>query len=207
MQDGGDIPKNGLEEFRDNFLSDIQSLWKWTLIAAALPLLAHLMALSPPWPPSLAYLTALIELLSLMCVFQILRHAGRRTINRVLIGSVLLLMIISTLYLIALSLFTYSVPNSSPQVKGYRCTIEAQAVFAEKCPTLGRNEIKLAEWDAERLWTAESIAPVRVSLVVLWLSSFMALSIAVGSFVGYQRNRSARESLRRRPDRQSIHVE
>jgi hypothetical protein len=90
-------------------------------------------------------------------------------------------------YLGAVSYFTYEVPTTKERfVKGYECTADAHLVFKERCPDLGLDELRTAEYEAERLWTRKSIAVTRTSLALLWAVVFVALSFAVGSFLCYQ---------------------
>lgn len=71
-------------------------------------------------------------------------------------------------------------------MKGYVCTEEAAAVFKQKCPDLGIEQLKTAEYDADRLWTARSITLTRLAIVGLWLATFVALTALVGSFLVFQ---------------------
>jgi hypothetical protein len=60
------------------------------------------------------------------------------------------------------------------------------AVFKDKCPDLGLDELRGAEYEAERLWTRRSLTFARTALVLLWSLAFMALSAALGSFLVFQ---------------------
>jgi hypothetical protein len=116
----------------------------------------------------------------------------------VLSVSAVVLAVVGIAYLVALSLYTYETPMTKERwVKGFDCTRDALAVFKEKCPDLGMDELKTAEYEAERLWTARSVTIVRTSLVALWAAAFIALSVLLGSFIVYQ-SRGARS---RRPER------
>jgi hypothetical protein len=177
----------GLLGFKE-LLKEFRGLSLWAVGGGvAVPFAAALAALSPPWPPAIVLVTAVVELAALIYVYQFLKKARRRSIDRILRVSGLLLAIFGTVYLVAISLYTYEVPpNKERFVKGYQCTSDAAAVFPKKCPDLGLDELKTAEYDADRLWTARSIAVVRLSIVALWLGSFSALSVLVGSFLVYQ---------------------
>ena len=83
-------------------------------------------------------------------------------------------------------------------MKGFTCTSDAQAVFKQKCPALDIDDLATANYEAEHLWTANSIATVRLALVSLWLAAFVCLSVVIGSFVVHQAqlsNRPARRSI------------
>lgn len=193
----------GLVGFKD-LLKEFRGVSAWAVGGSvAVPFVAALASLAPPWPPSIVLVTAVAELVALIYVYQFLRKARRKTIDRVLAVSGLLLVILGAAYLLAVSLYTYEVPTTKERfVKGYLCTSDAIAVFKDKCPDLGLDELKTAEYDADRLWTGRSIAVTRLTLVALWLSSFAALSSLVGSFLVYQMAESGRKPKRRVPEPQ-----
>jgi hypothetical protein len=177
----------GLLGFKD-LLKEFRGLSLWAVGGAvAVPFAAALAALSPPWPPSIVLVTAIAELVTLIYVYHFLRKVRRKSIDRILAVSGLLWVLIGATYLATVSLYTYEIPTTKERfVKGFQCASDAAAVFREKCPDLGLDEIKTAEYDADRLWTARSIAIMRLTLVALWLSAFAALSALVSSFLVYQ---------------------
>jgi hypothetical protein len=177
----------GLVGFQE-LLKEFRGLSVWAVGGSvAVPFAAALAALSPPWPPAIVLVTAVAELVALIYVYQFLKTARRRTINRIIAAAGFALVIVGAVYLTAVSLYTYEVPTTKQRfVKGYMCTEEAAAVFKQKCPDLGPDELKTAEYDADRLWTSRSIAVTRLTIVGLWLGAFVALSVLVGSFLVYQ---------------------
>lgn len=177
----------GLVGFKE-LLQEFRGLSLWAVGGSvAVPFAAALASLSPPWPPSIVLVTAVAELVALIYVYQFLKQAKRKSINTILAVSGLVLVVLGTVYLVAISLYTYEVPTTKERfVKGYQCTSDASAVFKEKCPDLGLDELKTAEYDADRLWTPRSIAVTRLSIVGFWLAAFVALSVLVGSFLVYQ---------------------
>jgi hypothetical protein len=179
--------KSGLAGFKQ-LLREFRGLSAWAVGGGvAVPFAAALGSLSPPWPPGIVLVTAISEIVSLLFVYQFLKSAKRRTINRILTVSAVSLAIIGSVYLTAVSLYTYEVPTTKERfVKGFVCTADATAVFGAKCPGLGMDELQTAGYSAEKLWTSHSIAIVRIALVALWLSAFVALSVLTGSFLVYQ---------------------
>lgn len=177
----------GLVGFKD-LLKEFRGLSLWAFGGSiAVPFAAALAALSPPWPPSIVLVTAVAEMVALIYVYQFLKKARRKSIDRILAISGLLLIVFGAAYLAAVSIYTYETPTTKERfVKGYQCTADAAAVFKDKCPDLGLDELKTAEYDADRLWSERSIAVVRMTLVALWLASFSALSVLIGSFLVYQ---------------------
>ena len=179
---GWDDFKKFAAEFRGTAAATVGS-------AVTVPFAAALVDFSPPWPPGIVLVTAVVELIALVFVFQFLRSAKRRSINRALIVSAAGLSIASISYLGLLSLYTYQVPTTGERfVKGYDCTPEAKAVFKDHCPDLGLDELRTAEYEAERLWTRRSLTLMRILLVLLWSAAFILLSILLGAFIVHQMN-------------------
>jgi len=179
--------QSGLVGFKE-LLSEFRGLSIWAVGGSlAVPFAAALASLSPPWPPAIVLVTAVAELVALIYVYQFLKSAKRRSINRIIAATGPALVILGAAYLVGVSLYTYEVPTTKQRfVKGYVCTEEAVSVFKQKCPDLGIDELKQAEYDADRLWTSRSLAMTRLAIVALWLAAFVALSILVGSFLVYQ---------------------
>jgi hypothetical protein len=179
---------SGLDQFK-RLLKEFRGLSQWAVIGGSVvvPFAAYLASLSPPWPTGIVPVTAVVELIALMLVFQFYHDASRRVINRVLLASVAVFALTGVAYLGSVSYFTYEVPTTKERfVKGYECTADARLVFKERCPDLGLDELRTAEYEAERLWTRKSIAVTRTSLALLWAVVFVALSFAVGSFLCFQ---------------------
>lgn len=167
------------------------------LIAAAiglclgLPFAGLWAQVSPPWPRGVAPVTVAIEIAAIAFSYQLLRAAPHRTLHRVWLAASLALGIILAVYLGLVSYFTYETPATKQfWAKGFVCTAEAMLVYKDKCPDLGIDELKDAEYEAERLWTALSVTTIRVSLVMSWLLGFTALGLLVGSFVAQQRSQT-----------------
>jgi|HubBroStandDraft_4_1064222.scaffolds.fasta_scaffold36932_2 hypothetical protein len=177
----------GLVGFKE-LLQEFRGLSLWAVGGSvAAPFAAALASLSPPWPPAIVLVTAVAELVALIYVYQFLKKTKRKSINRAIAVSGLALVVLATVYLAAVSLYTYEVPTTKERfVKGYVCTEEAAVVFKGKCPDLGIEQLKTAEYDADRLWTSRSITVTRLAIVGLWLAAFVALSVLVGSFLVFQ---------------------
>lgn len=178
----------GLDDFK-KLLKEFRGLSQWSVVGGSLvvPFAAYLASLSPPWPRGIVPVTAVVELVALMLVFQFYNDSSRRVINRVLLLSVAVFALAGVVYLGAVSYFTYEAPTTKERfVMGYECTDEALLVFKKHCADLGTDELKTAEYEAERLWTRRSIAVTRAGLALLWSVDFVALSFALGSFLCYQ---------------------
>jgi len=157
------------------------------LVAAcglAVPALAGLAAITPPWPPGVVFLSMVVVAVTIAAAFQILRARSASAMRRVFLACALVLGLASATYLMAMSFFVYQTPTTKERwAKGYTCTPEAQLIYKDKCPNLGVDELRGAEYEAERLWTASSVAVVKVSLVALWLVGLIAMAVLVGNFL------------------------
>ncbi len=180
---------DGLEDFR-KLLGEFASLGAWAVGGAAIPFVAALLSITPPWPPAgIAPLTSILVLIANVVVFQFLRKAPRRKINRTIILSCTLMAIAAPIYLLALSILTYDIPTTDERrAKGFICSAEVLSIpdYAAKCPFLTTTEIEAATYNAEELWTPESIAFVRVGLIMAWSLCFIALTGIISSFAVYQ---------------------
>ena len=180
---------NGMDGFYE-LLGEINKLSAWVMPSATIaPLIASLVDLNPPWPNKigLTIVTALVVLLALIVVFQFLRKKRRAVIDRVLLLSLAFLVASCVAYYSGLSLFSFTTPVTHDRyIKGFDCTKDARAVFADKCPWLDLDELKQAEYEATRLWTIQSITVVRIGLLTLWAFSFAMLALALGAFISFQ---------------------
>lgn len=181
------MEESGLDGFK-RLLREFRGLSVWAAGGAtAVPFAAAAVALSPPWPAGIVVATAILELVALVFVYQFMKGAPRRSINRVLWVSAFCLLMTSAGYLTGLSLYSYQTPTTKERfVKGFECTPEAHLVFKDKCPELGADALRTAEYESERLWTERSVTIVRMSLVLGWSLAFIFLSVLLGSFLVYQ---------------------
>jgi hypothetical protein len=108
-----------------------------------------------------------------------------RTARFVTIASATLLVALTCLYLVSINLFTYKTPRGILYAKGFVCSTKALPVYKGKCLELGIDELKGAKYDAEQLWTSQSITIVKMGLLMLWLGAFISMSALIGSFVAH----------------------
>jgi hypothetical protein len=155
--------------------------------SVTVPFVAYMSGIQPPWPPGVVLVTALLELIALILVFQFLRNAPRRLVNRVIGFATAALLAFSTLYLSLFSFFTYAIPTSSTRsVKGFVCRSDLLKSYAEACPFLNTDYLRNAAYSAEAFWQSWSIDLMKLCLVLSWLAAFLALSVAVASFIVFQ---------------------
>src|SRR5687768_11889757 len=92
--------RTGFDDFLD-VLKKFRSLSVFALGGGvAVPFVAYLAKILPPWPPGVMLITGLLELVTLIVVFQFFRPAPRKVVNRVLAVTAPLLLIFSAAYLL-----------------------------------------------------------------------------------------------------------
>ena len=150
-------------------------------LAALLPFGGFAIGIAPPWPPGLWVATALAGVAIVGGLQGRRGAAGPAALARARTVAAVLLVASAPAYLLANSVYVYAAPSNVRLAKGFVCTPEARLIYKDKCPNLGLDELRGAEFEAERLWTASSIAIVRVALVVLWSIAFIALAAFVAA--------------------------
>jgi hypothetical protein len=165
---------------------------------AAVPFVAYLTSISPPWPPGIMFLTALTELVCLIVVFQFLRERGRKIVNRALGGFVACLFVVSSVYLVLFSIFTFAAPKTGERlVKGFLCNPPIRKAYFDDCPLLNIGYLRDAQYTPELLWQEWSIEVMRVVLSITWLFAFVLLSASIGIFLVFQTKKASRRPSKR----------
>ena len=179
----------GLKGFYD-LLSEVTKVSAWILPTAGVtPLIAALAGINPPWPNKvgLTVCTSFVILIVLVGVFHFLRRTRKKSVSAALMIAAVMLVATSICYFIVNSLFVFSTPVTGDSfVKGYVCTKEAMDLFGSKCPWLDLDELKSAEYEATRLWTALSVATVKIGLLFSWFLMFASGAFFLGSFLAFQ---------------------
>ncbi|MGC1889966.1 MAG: hypothetical protein WA709_28380 [Stellaceae bacterium] len=130
-------------------------------------------------------MTTVLEALGIAFTYYYLRNRPRAA-RFVTIAGGTLLVALACLYLLSVSSLTYQISTRGGlYAKGLVCSADALLVYKEKCPNLGIDELKGAGYDAERLWTSQSITIVKMRLLMLWLGAFMMMAALVGSFMAH----------------------
>jgi hypothetical protein len=93
----------------------------------------------------------------------------------------------ASVYLVTASLFTYETPTTHEVwAKGFICTSDARLIFKERCPELGLDELRTAEYQAERLWTGQSVVTIKLLLLTSWIMMFWMLGTLVAAQLKYE---------------------
>ena len=172
----------------EDILGDVTKLWKWIAGAAVVPLAAHLVSISPPWPDAIAYITAIFELLLIIWAYHNLKGAAKKYVSRVINIGIPILFALIIAYLFLISTFMNEVVASDHRyLRGYECTAIALRNYAEQCPNLDSTIFEKSEYDPNILWTSKSLAIVRASVNGTWILFFSILSAVLAAFAVRER--------------------
>lgn len=167
-----------------DYLKSIHEVLKIGGMIAALPIAAAVVGLSPPWPPAIAGVSALLILVASAVVWEWVKDA-RRTTRRIWVLSALFLTLSGLIgYLTLYSFFVEPIPGTDDRaIRGYVCTADALLVHKSACPDLPREALADAEWEAVKLWTRQSVTMVRLGLALTWLVFTAGLIATVGAIL------------------------
>jgi hypothetical protein len=186
-------PVTGLDEFRAALL-DYKNISSWAMAGSvAIPLVDYVMRLGPPWPwaGGVPIITAVVELLTLICAFHFWSRSSRKGSSRQIVVLIVLLLIFFGAYLYFNSTYTFSSPvDDEKHVKGFTIRPDVAPLITSDF-TLD-DALRSAEYRPEEVWTTSSITIMRLTLLFLWLVTFISLSASIASFVLYHRRRPAR---------------
>jgi hypothetical protein len=151
-------------------------------IVVALAAGAAAAGIEPPWPAAIWIETAAFGAVAVAAARALLRSARPAERIRAIAVAAVLLVVTASGYLFASSAYVFEVPTTNVRLaKGFVCTPEGRRVYGNKCPNLGLDELREAEYEAGRLWTAQSIAIVRIVLLLLWSTAFAAVAVLVAA--------------------------
>lgn len=164
---------------RDPFFSELVKTLGFGVVFASIPIFASMRNLQPPWPEAVAYISAAIILVGAL----IARELGGQTRKTVRIRLLLLAFALTVLGLFAY-LYLYAnlvlpLENDQRLILGYTCNSDSQMLYSN-CPHLREEELAMAEYDPENLFTHGSITAAKLSLIAAWLLFTAGLVAAVG---------------------------
>ena len=181
----------------DDFLDALRkyrSFLIWIMGSAVLPFAASQVALTPPWPKGVVFLTTIWQALALVLAFQLGQRVPRRVANKAIAWAAILMVVCSIAYYAALSQLTFEGGAARERlVKGFFCTDEAISLekYRAKCPFLDDRLINGAK-SPEQLWTTSWITESRVTLLCLWLLLYVPLAASFALFIIFQSQQKSR---------------
>jgi len=191
------VESSGLDEFKE-LLTDFRSLSTWAVgVGVGAPFIAAVAALAPPpWEKQIALITAVIELVVLIIVFQFFASAQRRRVERIMFWALSVLTTAVLAYLILFNVFTFVIPTTENKaVAGFVCTEEAKLVYGESCDDHATEKLASMQYEAARLWESWSISLMTFLLTILWFLCFGALSALVGVFLVFQSRQLVKKKI------------
>lgn len=173
----------GLDDFK-KVLREFKNLTLWGAGSSALlPFIASFLSIIPPWPSRLNVITATVQLITLVVVYQGFSH-DRRKITRSIRFFAFVGLVVLLGYMALFTMFTIYIPQAHRAVViGYECTASAASVFRDRCPFLTVDDLAGAAYDEFLLWTKSSVTVMRVSLVGAWLTLFILVAAILGQFL------------------------
>ena len=179
-----------LKEFRSTMLFAVGG-------SALLPIMAAFAGLDPPWPKSVAVLTSLAILVAIIFAFQFLRQRPKRVVDRTMLRGLGLAIVAALIYFTILSLFVFEIPTTGERdYAGCGWTTNAATVAsdfladpADGCPGNYRKLLESAEYENAVIWTASSIAIIRMAALASWIALFVGISLITAAFITFQAER------------------
>jgi hypothetical protein len=167
---------------RENFWTSLAkvvqrpSIW---VLGAALAMPAVLsVTFAPPWPTHPAIVTCVFVGFVLIAAYYLPHGSPRKLMNWMLMFAIAVAVLATCVYLLLFSQLTYVAPTTGERfAKGFVCTSDAKILYADKCPYLGLDELRGAEYSSERLWTNQSVTEVKVGLFVIWIGGWLGLAL------------------------------
>ncbi len=168
----------------DAYFKDLLKVLALAAALATIPLIAAFAKLQPPWPPAIEYVSAVFIVACALIMWEWVRRA-RRSLRRIFIiaGLVLILGGIGTYLPLYSSYVTDDDDSPTRVVRGSVCTPEALELYGSQCPDLPNDALREAGWNAELLWTRNSIQSSRLWLVGAWLAFITGLIAMIGASV------------------------
>lgn len=168
-------------------LSQFKRISGWAIAGGvAVPFVASLASITPPWPSGIELMTAVVEVIAIMVAFQFLYRGSRARASSFILVSVVLLFISAAVYLFLMANFTYTAkPVPERVVSGFQC-LDSIAAYDPQCPFVSEKTKEDFGYRPELLWTTWSVAVMKATLALAWLFAFVCLSGAIGGFVVFQ---------------------
>ena len=157
---------------------------------ALVPLVTAATGLAPPWPAGLPFVACVLMLITLVLIFHFLTRRRALFSMVLLVGSILLVTSLAAHVYLHSQFVTVAPRSNAPLILGCKWTRDAVVVAndqgidtSDQCPGDYRALLEDAEYDSSEIWTPGSISNVAYLLAVTWTLVFIALALALGSFV------------------------
>src|ERR1700749_1583303 len=176
------MPQTGLDEFKD-VLKDFSELGSLAVKGTvALPLIDLWAKLGPPPAASVAVLTSAIEFLTVIWTFHFWHSTAGSVLNKRMKIAAAVFCIALTATGILISEFTVQPAAGQERIViGSKLRPDVKPLLSPTYTPL--NALRDAQYDAEQVWTRESITLTHTSLIASWLITFISISIFLSTFI------------------------
>lgn len=184
------MPTTALSEFTE-VLGDFRQLGSLALKGAVAAPLADLwLKLGPPPTNAIAVLTSLAEFVTVIWVFHFWHDTDERQIKSGMKVSLICFVASLVACLVLLEQFTVTPgPGRDRIIIGFHIRPDVQPILTPMYKA--EDAMRDNEYDADKVWTRESISIARIAVTLTWLLSFSCLAVYLTAFIMSQRRRSA----------------
>lgn len=153
-----------------DFLRDMAKVAGFGATFASIPLLASTANLQPPWPTSVAYISAALILVGALIAWDFGEQMSRKTRQRLLLLAAALMTAGLFTYLYFYSILVLPLSGDGERlILGFSCNEVAQQLYPSRCPYLTELEVARAGYDLTLLYTPGSLAAAKLLLVAAWI--------------------------------------
>ncbi|QHQ34448.1 hypothetical protein [Algicella marina] len=182
---------NGLDDF-NTFIKGYKGVLAATLGGALMALISEFSNITPPFPDGIIQITAVFQLLILIFVYQVIDRKSKRFVDKQVVGGIILFVVSFLIYVFALNFLSYPDPDGERKLKGFFCTEKAEEFFQGACPWIADEAVAQSGGIEGDIWTDLGRDLVGMTVLILWLIMFSAVSFAVAVFANFQRRRKAK---------------
>jgi len=177
-----------LREFGE-VLADFRQLSSLALKGIfVVPMVTIWLNVAPPPVSVTSVTTSTLELLAAIWVFQFWYQTSKSTLERRMKIAILCFSLGLISYLGLSQSFVVS-PGSGQErvIKGYQVRPDVEPLLNPSYKT--EDALKDNEYDPQKVWTEHSISTVKDTLLLLWIVTFISLSISFTIFIVLQKRR------------------
>ncbi len=178
-------PQQSLKDFWQ-FVTEVQSFWKWVFLAATgSSLLDLILNLGPPWPgrAAIAFLTVLVEIFVYMLCYEIYKNKSKAILDSRLIRGAAGVAILFLIYLPMSSHFTLQLSRNSTDAAGFIYTDRARQYLKENPVISDREMVQEKENDVKAIFVSWTVDVTRTILLTLWESAYGCITLTFSVFV------------------------
>jgi beta-lactamase regulating signal transducer with metallopeptidase domain len=190
------MPNTALKEFKEVLL-DFRQLASLALKGAvAAPLIDLWLRVGPIPTKPVAVLSSLVEFLAVVWVFQFCRDTSERKLKIRMNAALGFFFVGMVLSLFLLWTFTVSPGQRRDRV------VEGFSIRPDIKPLINTSytaeqAIRESEYDAEKVWTKESIVAMQTAIIVIWIATFAFVAVYLTIFIILQRRHTSSPPTRR----------